>query len=51
MPHPGRVTSKHSSLAVLVAVVWGVNFVVIDQGLAGVPPLLLVAIRFTFVAL
>jgi O-acetylserine/cysteine efflux transporter len=45
------VTSKHSSLAVLVAIVWGVNFVVIDKGLAGVPPLLLVAIRFTFVAL
>jgi O-acetylserine/cysteine efflux transporter len=44
------VTSKHSSLAVLVAVVWGVNFVVIDKGLAGVPPLLLVAIRFFFVA-
>lgn len=44
------MTSKHSSLAVLVAVVWGVNFVVIDKGLAGVPPLLLVAIRFTFVA-
>jgi O-acetylserine/cysteine efflux transporter len=44
------VTSKHSSLAVLVAVVWGLNFVVIDKGLAGVPPLLLVAIRFTFVA-
>jgi O-acetylserine/cysteine efflux transporter len=45
------VSSKHSALAVLVAVVWGVNFVVIDEGLAGVPPLLLVAIRFTLVAL
>jgi O-acetylserine/cysteine efflux transporter len=44
------VTAKHSSLAVLVAVVWGVNFVVIDKGLAGVPPLLLVAIRFALVA-
>lgn len=45
------MSPKHSLLAVLVAVVWGVNFVVIDEGLAGVPPLLLVAIRFTFVAL
>jgi O-acetylserine/cysteine efflux transporter len=44
------VTAKHSLLAVLVAVVWGVNFVVIDEGLSGVPPLLLVAIRFTLVA-
>ena len=46
----GRVTTKHSALAVLVAIVWGVNFVVIDKGLAGVPPLLLVAIRFALVA-
>lgn len=45
------MTPKHSALAVLVAVVWGVNFVVIDEGLAGVPPLLLVAIRFVLVAL
>jgi O-acetylserine/cysteine efflux transporter len=44
------VTPRHSSLAVLVAVVWGVNFVVIDEGLSGVPPLLLVAARFTLVA-
>jgi O-acetylserine/cysteine efflux transporter len=45
------VSSKHSALAVLVAVVWGVNFVVIAEGLGGVPPMLLVAIRFTLVAL
>jgi O-acetylserine/cysteine efflux transporter len=44
------VTPKHSLLAIAVAVIWGVNFVVIDKGLSGVPPLLLVAIRFTFVA-
>ncbi len=42
--------AKHSVLAVLVAVVWGVNFVVIEEGLAGVPPLLLVSMRFALVA-
>lgn len=38
-------------LGLLVAVAWGVNFVVIDEGLAGVPPLLFAAIRFTCVSL
>jgi O-acetylserine/cysteine efflux transporter len=42
---------KHSLLAILVMVVWGANFVVIDEGLADVPPLLFLAMRFTFVAL
>lgn len=41
---------KHSLLAVLVAVLWGANFVVIDYGLGDVPPLLLLAMRFTLVA-
>lgn len=41
---------RHSLLAVLVMVVWGCNFVVIDAGLADVPPLLLVAVRFSLVA-
>ena len=44
------MSRRHRALAVLVAVVWGVNFVVIDEGLAGVPPLLLVAVRFALVA-
>jgi O-acetylserine/cysteine efflux transporter len=43
---PGR----HALLAVAVAVVWGVNFVVIHVGLADFPPLLFVALRFTLVA-
>lgn len=30
--------------------VWGVNFVVIDEGLHGVPPLLFAAVRFVLVA-
>ena len=35
----------------MVAVIWGMNFVVIDEGLAGVPPLLFLTIRFTVVVL
>ena len=38
-------------LAAVVAVIWGVNFTVIDEGLQGVPPLLFVAIRFVVVLL
>ncbi len=38
-------------LAALVATLWGVNFVVIDWGMSGIPPLLFVAIRFAVVAL
>ncbi len=45
------MTSRDRLLALLVPVIWGLNFVVIDEGLADVPPLLFVAIRFTFVAL
>jgi O-acetylserine/cysteine efflux transporter len=45
------VTLRHSLLALLVAVIWGVNFVAIDEGLAGVPPLVFVAMRFLLVAI
>ena len=37
-------------LAATVATLWGFNFVVIDWGMSGVPPLLFVAIRFLVVA-
>ncbi|QIM20060.1 EamA family transporter [Phycicoccus sp. HDW14] len=37
--------------AVLVMVIWGMNFVVIDRGLEGVPPLVFVAVRFAVVLL
>ncbi len=37
--------------ACLVMVIWGLNFVVIDWGLTGVPPLLFVALRFLVVLL
>lgn len=42
---------RDSMLAALVAVIWGVNFLVIDWGMAGVPPLLFLAFRFLAVAL
>jgi O-acetylserine/cysteine efflux transporter len=44
------VTRRDTCLAVLVAVLWGFNFVVIDWGMGSVPPLLFAAIRFTVVA-
>ncbi len=37
--------------AVLIAAVWGFNFVVIKVGVASVPPLMLAALRFFFCAL
>ena len=42
---------KDIALALLVAVVWGANFTVIKVGLAGVPPLLLAALRYVVVVL
>lgn len=46
----GRVPPRHVAAAVGIAVVWGVNFVVIHVGLATTPSLLLAALRFTLVA-
>ncbi|MDP3894289.1 EamA family transporter, partial [Nocardioides sp.] len=43
------MTWRDSTLAALVATIWGFNFVVIDWGMEGVPPLLFVAIRFVAV--
>jgi O-acetylserine/cysteine efflux transporter len=42
---------RHIAAAVVVAVVWGVNFVVIHVGLEHFPPLLFAALRFGLVAL
>lgn len=42
---------RDSLLAALVALIWGVNFVVIDWGMDGVPPLLFLVFRFVAVAL
>jgi len=38
-------------LALIVVVIWGFNFVVIQVGLRGLPPLLFSALRFLFAAL
>lgn len=45
------MTPRHTLLALLVVVIWGVNFVAIDLGLTDVPPLLFLAMRFVLVAL
>jgi O-acetylserine/cysteine efflux transporter len=45
------VNRRDTSLAALVAALWGFNFVVIDWGMGAVPPLLFAAVRFTLVAL
>ncbi|MFD0788447.1 EamA family transporter, partial [Micromonospora azadirachtae] len=41
---------SHRLQAVLVAAIWGVNFVAIEMGLRDLPPLLLTALRFAVVA-
>lgn len=41
---------KDFILAVLVVIVWGANFTVIKLGLGGIPPMLLVTLRYTLVA-
>lgn len=45
----GPVKLRDSLLAALVATAWGFNFVVIEWGMHGVPPLLFVAMRFALV--
>ena len=42
---------RDALLAALVALIWGMNFVVIDEGLDGMPPLVLVTLRFVVVVL
>ncbi len=43
--------TRHVAIATAVAVIWGVNFVVIHVGLDHFPPLLFAALRFFLVAL
>ena len=45
------MTRRDMLLAALVATMWGFNFVVIDWGMAGIPPVFFVAVRFAVVAL
>lgn len=44
------MTRKDGLLALLVVVVWGLNFVVIKVGLHAMPPLMLAGLRFLLVA-
>ena len=41
---------KDILLALCVVIIWGVNFVIIKLGVTALPPLLLGALRFVFVA-
>jgi O-acetylserine/cysteine efflux transporter len=43
------MNARDSLLAALVATIWGFNFVVIEWGMRGVPPLLFAAVRFSLV--
>lgn len=45
-----RVNRRDTALVILVAALWGFNFVVIDWGMGPVPPLVFAAIRFAVVA-
>lgn len=45
----GPMRRRDTALAVLVALIWGTNFVAIRTGLDSVPPLLFLAVRFAVV--
>ncbi len=49
-PVGASMSPRHIALAVLVAAVWGLNFVLIHVGLDSFPPLLFCALRFAVVA-
>ncbi|MFJ9611692.1 EamA family transporter [Kitasatospora sp. NPDC101176] len=49
-PNGRSMSPRHIALAVLVAAVWGLNFVLIHVGLENFPPLLFCALRFAVVA-
>jgi O-acetylserine/cysteine efflux transporter len=45
------VSPRHALLALLVAVLWGLNFLAIRLGVDDIPPLLFLAIRFLLVSI
>lgn len=49
--HTEWVSRRHVLLALLVVVLWGVNFVVVETGLRSFPPFLFVALRYTLTVL
>lgn len=50
MTPPAGLPPRHRLLAGLVAMIWGVNFLAIHASLESFPPLFLVALRFTLLA-
>ncbi|AHG21707.1 acetylserine transporter [Chania multitudinisentens RB-25] len=44
------MTLRDRLLALLVVIIWGMNFVIIKYGLQGMPPFLLAGLRFSLVA-
>jgi O-acetylserine/cysteine efflux transporter len=48
---PAKLPATAIGAAVLIAAVWGFNFVVIKVGVSSMPPLMLAALRFFFSAL
>nr|WP_315475881.1 EamA family transporter [uncultured Undibacterium sp.] len=44
------LTPSQIGIAMIVIILWGLNFVVIKVGLQGIPPFLLATLRFVFVA-
>jgi O-acetylserine/cysteine efflux transporter len=43
-----RMSGSDAGRALLVVIIWGLNFVVIDRGLKTLPPLLFVTLRYAF---
>lgn len=48
---PRSIAPLHIALFVGIAVIWGFNFAVAKTGLAHMPPILFIALRFTLVAI
>ncbi len=51
MQQAGPMRLRDVALALLVVTIWGANFVVIEVGLRGMPPLFFTTLRFLFAAL
>jgi len=43
--------TRHILIAVFVAFIWGLNFVMVKSGLEEIPPFLYVCVRYIFAAL
>lgn len=42
------MTIQHACLAILVAIIWGLNFIFVKMGVHDIPPIFLCALRFLF---